>query len=288
MKRAKPDKCEHYWSESRDNFVCLKCGQTGLCNVKRLYYKPEDGNTGAARNTSDLPNRFPGSTYVAKYHVNERLAQVTLTGPTIPDEIMEHIDAYYREQFSKGKYPKAEDLTKEDISRLCADVPVSEDLKLKYRSFIKKKRLFESCSRYNERWYYIKEQLGGLTEPEPTPEEIRVLKEYSNLAQSQWNYVRHTPKCRNPGITCHLKYGCRKNFPNIYYVMHQICVLVGYTHLLVLFPVTNKTCTIRRLNDYWKKICLRLGWKFNVLTSFNVVQGRRCHQASAKRRHPHN
>ena len=268
MKRKEPDECTHYWGKTEESSaVCFKCGITKDAIYDYVQYESIQGNggNGKVKIQTDLSVSFPGATYNAKYHINERLAQVTLTGPTIPDKVMELIDEYYWKEHEKGNYPNPPELTKEDISRLCNSVPIPESMQWEFKSVKKKKRLFTSCSKFSERWYLIKKELGGLVEPDPTPEEITLLKSYCFKAQSQWNVVRHTNKCKEPGIYCHTKYGCRKNFPSIYYVMHQLCLMLKLEHLLPLFPVTNKTCTVRKLNKYWEDICNILGWKFNAL-----------------------
>lgn len=218
------------------------------------------GGNGKRKRGSELPERYPGCTYNSKYHTNERLAQVLLTGPRVPHPILFIIKLEY---FSHpGKYPSIKNLTKRDISLICRNTKVPPFFRKEYQSKKDKFNLFESCTIYAERWYYLKMSLGGCLGTVPTTQEERRLKWACGEAQNKWNMVRHKPECTQPGIICHKLFKCRKNFPNLYYVMAQLCILFGYTHLLHLFPVNNQAKTLKELNIFWEKICHQLGWKY--------------------------
>lgn len=250
-------------STGPEGVVCTDCGKVVEDTVSfyvpsRLLCNTKD--TGKVRTNEALPDKVPGMTYVARYHINERMAQVKMTGPNIPDEIMELIDNHFWEAHTLGLYPEPDKLDKGQVAKLCKEVVVPEEMQYRYRSRKRKRALFTSCSKYAERWYYIKEQLGGLTYILPTKAEAQRLCFLCSCVYGQWDNVRHTDKCTDPGPFCHKRFGCRKNFPNFYYVMHQLCIKENYTHLLPLFPLTNQTKTTKKLDGYISRIWSLLWW----------------------------
>lgn len=207
--------------------------------------------------------RLPGWSYNSKYHTNERFAQVLMSGPRVPHRVLFILKAEYF--LHPAKYPSVDELTKRDISVLCRNTvvpPIYETI------FESKDRHtpFRSCVVYAERWYYVKKSLGGSVGALPNKAEEDMLKRACGMAQDKWNLVRHEPSCKNPGIRCHRKppfgAGCRKNFPNLYFIMAQLCVLLELDHLLHLFPVNNQPKTLKKLNQYWQRICYCLNWKY--------------------------
>lgn len=268
--REKQPDHEHYFVFTDEGLlVCELCGiedEAGRMDYRARFRTNDntDGGNGKSKGGSmGLPSIFKGHTYIAEYHTNERLAQVTLQGPRVPNGIMFILHKEYQQGRRKGIYPDdPNDLTKKDIALLCKNCYVPPIYREIYRSKKLKFNQFTTCTTYAERWYYIKIHLGGSFKGKPKNNELTFLKINCLWAQNQWNFVRHVDTCTDPGVDCHLRFGCRKNFPNIYYVMTQLCVLLGYDHLLPLFPVYNKQETVDKLNSYWKLICQKLGWTY--------------------------
>lgn len=265
---------EHEWVYGRDSIeTCCLCGlvsdEPTYCYLEASRCRPDGGNGRAFRDSFSLPaiDCMPGRTYISRYHTNERLAQVIGNGPPIPDQIMDMIWRTYHQGLKEGRWPEADQLTKKHISEICRTVEVPAWAQEEFRSKTQRKNPFTSCYRYADRWYEIRERLGGSNGLIPDAREMVLLKHYCEAAKQQWNYVRHEPGCPPGGaINCHKVHGCRKNFPPTCYVMRQICLLLGFEHLLHLFPVDTKQGTVDNLNKYWKKICQRTMWNYKPLT----------------------
>lgn len=278
---ALEDSCPHNFEDEFVNsdgiYVCTLCGLCGdrVCDYSEassfaskgktytiLHGVGGGGGNGKRRRCVDLPlGRFPGSTYKSKYHTNERLAQVLMTGPRVPHCILFCLKAEYFLS-PPGKYPPPEYMTKGDISRLCRNTPVPRDIQLVYRSSKPPHELMQDFAQYSERWYFIILSLGQDPPKPPEDHEVQKLKRFCDMAQNKWGSVRHVEGCQNPNIDCHRKYGCRKNFPNLYYVMAQLCRMLDLEHLLPCFPVNNQPKTLKDLDRYWELLCDHLDWPF--------------------------
>lgn len=300
--------CNHTWIINTDYLWC--CSNCGLCTdtviecvdrgrlrghegtgVQRQTYInfgqawiQEDGGTDKGKSKGlvgfrTIHGKFPGvSTYFPKYHLNERMAQVLLIGPEVPENIICCLAMFYYQSLRQNLLPPVDKLSKIEIAWLCNRCPVPYDFETYYQSTKLKKNYLTSFTRYAERWYYIRERLGATPFIKPTKKQWYALTLNALLAQEQWECIRHTEECQNHftrtgerNRKCHLKapegFGCRKNFLPFYYLLHQICILLNYMHLLPLFPVTNKKKTITNLNSLWKDTCERLSWKYIPLVT---------------------
>jgi hypothetical protein len=274
------DNCPHNFDDEFINkdghFVCTLCGLCGgtyfdytdsssyMASGRQhtiLYGVGSNGGNGKRKRNPHLPiGRFPGSTYKSKYHTNERMAQVLMTGPRVPHCILFCIKAHYYLS-PAGVYPPLAELQKRDIGRICKDTPVPQDIRVRYRSSKPPYRLVKDFTQYSERWYFILSAF-GLSVTMPREDEADRLKRFCQMAQDRWSTVRHVLSCQNPNIDCHKKYGCRKNFPSLYYVMGQLCRMLDYHHLLPCFPVNSQPKNIKDLDGYWKHLCEHLDWPF--------------------------
>jgi hypothetical protein len=227
-----------------------------------VYGVSANGGNGMQIRDPSLPQVwYPGSTYKSKYHTNERMAQVLMTGPRVPHCILFCIKAHYFLS-APGTYPRLADLKKQDIARICKNTPVPRTIQYAYRSGKFPHEPMRDYTQYSERWYFILVALGReFTIPED--HEADRLKYFCQQAQSHWGTVRHVEACDSPNTDCHRRYGCRKNFPNLYYVMAQLCIMLGMRHLLPCFPVNNQTKTLKDLDRYWKLLCEHLDWPFH-------------------------
>ena len=54
----------------------------------------------------------------------------------------------------------------------------------------------------------------------------------------------------------------RKNFPSYSYILHQLCVLLGYDHLTQDFGLLKSRCKLKELDVLWREICRENGWRF--------------------------
>lgn len=259
--------CTHLWATNGEGHeVCLNCGLIDESTRQYVYSVPEfsPGHGGSGqlnRRFFGIKGFYPGHTYCSLYHVNERVAQILFTGPEVPTDIMRVI----AEEYERGRYKAADVLSKTEIARLCKNTKVPPALQRKYRSSKNPQNLMRSLTRFSERWYYIKRELCGKT-LNPPVWAMRILIADNNRAQQEWNHIRHTKECTLPSPLCHKEFGCRKNFPNFYYIMHQLCRRHHFTELLPLFPITNKPDRLRALDDFWQKICLRLNWTWKPLS----------------------
>ena len=234
------------------------------------------------RDTTPIPINESKNTYVWRYHFNERMAQALLTGPGVPANIVAWLRMYYYTLVQEGRLPGPSTLAKADIGDLCHLCPVPLVFKYYYRSQAQKRNLFVTFSGYAERWYALREALGATPFPRPNEKQLYTLRLYSQEANTTWENLRHTHQCIIMGersTRCHITYSCRKNFPQIFYILHQLCKLLGYHDLLPLFPVDNQKKTLSRLNGYWKDICHSLQWTYEPLPVYQNSRKR-------KARHP--
>lgn len=273
--------CQHDWYEAaalneEEHYVCTLCGlvgdplvdytgadtyMSGGVSYTVVRGCGSNGGNGKRKRNPNLPMvGFPGCTYNSKYHTNERLAQVMMTGPRVPHPILFLIKEEYF--MHPDRYPIPEDLGKGDIARICRNTKVPPSFHQHFRSSKFPYAPFTSCGGYAERWYYIRYAIRGKIGRQPTENEIDSLKRYCGRAQERWNLVRHVEGCMLPGLTCHKLYGCGKNFPTLYFVMAQLCKLLGYKDLLYLFPVNHQPKTLKRLNHHWGLLCEHLDWPF--------------------------
>lgn len=225
----------------------------------------EDMNIALLRDFERPPEKKSKGTYVWRYHFNERIAQALLTGPGVPANIVAWLRLHYFIFVKQGVLPPPDEVQKRDIGELCHLTPVPEQFKYYYRSQAQKFNLFRTFSGYAERWYAVRIALGAPPFPSPTETQLYTLRLNAQKANNTWEDLRHSYQCRlmmERSSRCHITYNCRKNFPQIFYVLHQLCRLLGYDELLPLFPVDNQKKTLTRLNSYWKDICHALLWTY--------------------------
>ena len=55
----------------------------------------------------------------------------------------------------------------------------------------------------------------------------------------------------------------RKNFPSYSYILHQLCVLLGYDHLTQDFELLKSRTKLHELDVLWREICRENGWRFH-------------------------
>lgn len=232
------------------------------------------------------PEKKSKGTYVWRYHFNERIAQSLLTGPGVPENILAWLRMYYFVLQKQGTLPPPDELSKSDIGELCHMAPVTQQFRYYYRSQAQKYNLFKTFSGYAERWYSIRVAFGAPPFATPTETQLYTLRLNGQKAYNTWEGLRHTYQCIIMGeqsVRCHMTYNCRKNFPQIFYVMHQLCKLLGYEELLPLYPVDNQKKTLARLNSYWKDICQALLWTYQPLPVVQTTRKRRGRQAAIHR-----
>ena len=115
--------------------------------------------------------------------------------------------------------------------------------KSKMRSILKKLKL----SKYYEHVPYIICLLNGNKAPYMTRRTEELLRLMFQKIQSP--FVEFCPKER-------------KNFLSYSYVLHKFVEIMGMHHLKPLFPLLKSREKLFAADLIWKKICIKLGWKF--------------------------
>ena len=144
-----------------DDVVCLECGM-----VKDRLFRLECDDLVCfhpvyAHHYMLVPGNRSGTRYRHLFHLNEVLAQICRTGPTIPPDIMELIQA---EAAKKEIYGLPKYFGQAHIRKILRSVEVPEQISEKYRSEPRAQNRYKSVplvslARYVERWRWILSQI---------------------------------------------------------------------------------------------------------------------------------
>lgn len=200
------------------------------------------------------------STYKRISHLNERFAQWTLNDPPIPEDLYELIE---NEAYGP-QYPNFDDLTKQDIRKICQSVKVPPDVAKKYAN--KKGVPLRNLTRYVERWLTIKFKLSGVRPTIATQWVIEEVKTRFTQLQVPFEYIRHTDKCDRSTHKCHKTHKCRYNFPNYNFLIIEVLKLVVKDDKVVeqqflpVFPQLKTKPKLRKLQAMWTAMVDWIGW----------------------------
>lgn len=183
--------------------VCICCGL--VIDNDPVYGKP------SYKEMSSNYSRVRCSTYRHVFHFNERLAQLGLCGPSIPQREWELIR--YTFLAYKNSLPEGYELFPFDKKQVCALL-----------------RLVSSCAgdssihkKYQERWIDIRYSLLGWRPPPLTQELIRRLVNRFLKVVRHFDYVRHDVNC-DGRYRCHAWFRCRHNLPNFNFMLVQFII----------------------------------------------------------------
>lgn len=210
------------------------------------------------------------TTYRRIFHFNERLTQLNLCEPGIPLELFNLIvQRYYsRLQAKEEPTPLPDELTKDDVKRLCNEIEVPEDLQERYRSKKFKKNAHTDMRRYAEKWMSIRARLGGYRPPKLEEGQVKEIRDLFCEAEGAFKKIRHKPECKGEK-DCHKgEAACRHNFLNYNYVILQLLKRMGvHETYLPWFPQLKTKDKLENLNHYWEMMCKELGWEFEKVVS---------------------
>jgi hypothetical protein len=246
-----------------DDAVCSLCGlvvDSGVCD----YAAPAPKGQPRAKASYHLAaaKRLYG-TYAAIFHFNERLAQLCLAEPAIPQELWCLIEVEFDFGDFERTYPDAKALTKQDISKICGIIRVPDKLQEKYRSKKFKQQPLSNMKRFAEKWLTIRKRLGGEAPPPLHPNDINAMQRDFLALLRPFNIFRHNPGCSG-GNKCHKgPTKCRHNLPNYNYIIFQLLRRRGKAEVYRKFlPQLRTTTKIKNLDSLCKQIWDWLGWNF--------------------------
>lgn len=249
-----------------DNAVCTKCGlvvDAGLCDYSAEV--PEGFARPKAEYLLGATKRVWG-TYRAIFHLNERLAQLCLAEPTIPAELWELIEMEFDFGDFERTYPKAPELTKADIAKICGSITVPDDLQEKFRSKKFKQNPLKNMKRYTEKWLTIRKKLGAERPPPLHPNDVLALQTDFVALLKPFNIYRHTDQCKG-GPKCHLSSSkCRHNLPNYNYLMLQLLRRRGKAAIYKKYlPQLRTGGKVKNLDNLCAKMWNWLNWDFTPM-----------------------
>lgn len=201
--------------------------------------------------------------YERKFHLNERIAQLCLQEPGIPDPFKKLIqDSFTGLARDKQVPANADDLSKDDVRTVCRAIIVPEELAEKYRSKKFLMRPHVDCIRYAEKWISIKRMLGGKPPPRLTFEtHAAIIDDWARLS-IPFEYFRHVPGCNKPGKKCHKMFGCRHNFPNYNYLLLQVFIRNNkHVEFGPWIPQLRTPKKLKEIDNLVGRMFKYLGWK---------------------------
>jgi hypothetical protein len=108
---------------------------------------------------------------------------------------------------------------------------------------------------YLERWRAIIQILLDKSENEYTDQErakiVKWLTDFSNL----WNLWQPPSRKKERDVW---KFKTRKHFPNVNYAIRQVHRILGIKNKDRYFPIPSTTSSLKKLNEYWKKMAVKL------------------------------
>lgn len=231
----------------------------------------EEDDYYAKRRKEDKELDGDETTYQRIFHFNERLTQLNISEPGIPLELFNLLVQRYWTKlcYDKENTPLPDQLTKEDIKRLCAETIVPDDLKEKYRSKKFRKNAHHDMRRYAEKWISIRARLGGYTAPSLTDEQLREIRGLFMEAEKAFKVIRHNGGCDGKNRHCHKgPTRCRHNFLNYNYVLVQLLRKMGIADIYIPWlPQLKTTDKLEELNHYWQRMALHMGWEFEKIVT---------------------
>lgn len=223
-------------------YVCQQCGHVNGYYWNAYYQKPK--------------------TYKTITHFNERLAQYFLVEPPMPDELYDMVEL---EAFEPS-YPNFEDLTKEDIKKICKSIKLPKNIQEKYRSKKFKKKPLINLSRFVEKWLSIKNRLCGSKPNYPSGWVVDQLRTRFCQLQVPFEMTRHKPECDGRTYKCHKVYKCRHNLINYNFIIIELLKLIIQddklveTEFLPCFPQLKSKTKVKQLRIMWDKMMKWIGW----------------------------
>lgn len=246
-----------------DDAVCTECGlviDAGVCDYSAEV--DEGFARGKPQYILGATKRVWG-TYRAIFHFNERLAQLCLAEPTIPAELWELIEMEFDFGDFERTYPKAPNLTKADVAKICGSINVPDDLQEKFRSQKFKKNPLNNMKRFTEKWLTIRRKLGAEAPPPLHPNDVEALQRDFVAILKPFNIFRHNENCPG-GPKCHKSVAkCRHNLPNYNYIMFQLLRRRGKADAYRFYlPQLRTGSKIKSLDALCQKIWGWLDWDF--------------------------